>query len=166
MVEAPPEGPGALPASGRRNGRTNGVGLAGAAIAAVVLAGALGLTWWRLFRGADLVHEAFSVGGPWRWALGDRPFVDEQNLVQTAGLLSYPFFKLYAVLGGNDVTGLVLCGRHVYLAVSVLAGAGRVRPGPAFFTVGSGLRSSARRSSPSSCSRRRSSPRTRSPPCR
>ena len=121
MVEAPPEGPGALPASGGRNGRTNGVGLAGAAIAAVVLAGALGLTWWRLFRGADLVHEAFSVVIPWRWALGDRPFVDEQNLVQTAGLLSYPFFKLYAVLGGNDVTGLVLCGRHVYLAVSVLA---------------------------------------------
>ncbi|HEX5643730.1 MAG TPA: hypothetical protein VFZ86_15565 [Thermoleophilia bacterium] len=121
MVEAPPEGPGALPASGGRNGRTNGVGLAGAAIAAVVLAGALGLTWWRLFRGADLVHEAFSVVIPWRWALGDRPFVDEQNLVQTAGLLSYPFFKLYAVLGGNDVTGLVLYGRHVYLAVSVLA---------------------------------------------
>ena len=58
---------------------------------------------------------------PWRWALGDRPFVDEQNLVQTAGLLSYPFFKLYAVLGGNDVTGLVLYGRHLYLALTVIA---------------------------------------------
>ncbi len=121
MAESPPEGPGTRTAPGGRSGTTDSVGLAGAAITAVVLVTALGLTWRRLFRGAELVHEAFSVVIPWRWALGDRPFVDEQNLVQTAGLLSYPFFKLYAVLGGNDVTGVVLYGRHVYLAVSVLA---------------------------------------------
>ena len=120
MTEPAPEASDALPGPGARSGRTNGAALAGAAIAASVLATALGLTWWRLFRGADLTHEAFAIVIPWRWALGDRPFVDEQNLVQTAGLLSYPFFKLYAVLGGNDVTGLVLYGRHLYLALSVL----------------------------------------------
>lgn len=100
-----------------------------------LLAVALGLTWWRLFRGADLIHEAFSVVIPWRWTLGDRPFVDEQNLIQTAGLLSYPFFKLYAVLGGGDVSGVVLYGRHLYLVLAVLAAgavflfARRVLPG-------------------------------------
>ena len=92
----------------------------GLAVAAFLL-GAFTLTWWRLFRGADLVHEAYAVVIPWRWALGDRPFVDEQNLAQAAGLLAYPFFKLYALLGGNDVTGLVLYGRHLYLVLTVLA---------------------------------------------
>lgn len=121
MAEPPPEGPGTLAAPDGRSGAAHGVWSAGAAIVAVVLATAIGLTWWRLSRGADLVHEAFSVAIPWRWALGDRPFVDEQNLVQTAGLLSYPFVKLYAAFNGNDVTGLVLYGRHVYLGVSLLA---------------------------------------------
>jgi hypothetical protein len=89
--------------------------------AAVVLgAAALGLTWWRLQRGADLVDEAFSVLVPWRWALGDRPFVDEQNLSQSAGLLTYPFAKLYALVGGNDPGGLVLYDRYLYLALAVL----------------------------------------------
>ncbi|HET6493759.1 MAG TPA: hypothetical protein VFH61_00140, partial [Thermoleophilia bacterium] len=88
MTEPAPEASDALPGPGARSGRTNGAALAGVAIASSVLATALGLTWWRLFRGANLTHEAFAIVIPWRWALGDRPFVDEQNLVQTAGLLS------------------------------------------------------------------------------
>jgi hypothetical protein len=84
------------------------------------LAVAGALTWWRLQRGADLVDEAFSVLVPWRWALGDRPFVDEQNLSQSAGLISYPFVRLFALVGGNDVDGLVLYDRHLYLALGVL----------------------------------------------
>ncbi len=85
-----------------------------------VVAAALAFTWWRLWRGVDLVDEGFSVLVPWRWALGDRPFVNEQNLAQAAGLLSYPFFKLYALLGGGDSTGLVIYGRHLYLGFAVL----------------------------------------------
>lgn len=87
------------------------------------LVAALALTWWRLFRGADLVDEAFAVLVPWRWALGDRPFVDEQNLSQSAGLLAYPFVKLYSVARGGDVAGLVLYERHLYLALAVVAAA-------------------------------------------
>ena len=82
----------------------------------------VGRTWWRLFRGADLVDEAFSVLVPWRWALGDRPFVDEQNLSQSAGLITYPFVKLYALIGGNDPTGLVLYERHLYLGLGCSRG--------------------------------------------
>ncbi len=101
-----------------------------------VLAFALAFTWWRLWRGIDVVDEGFSVLVPWRWALGDRPFVQEQDLVQAAGLLSYPFVKLYELVGGGDVTGLVLYTRHVYLGFAVLVAASAyiaarrlVRPG-------------------------------------
>ena len=90
------------------------------AATAVFLALAAAVTLWRLWRGADLVDEAFSVLVPWRWALGDRPFVDEQNLSQAAGLLTYPFVKLYAFIGGNDPTGLVLYDRHLYLGLGAL----------------------------------------------
>ena len=71
------------------------------AVVSAFLAVALGLTWSRLHRGADLVDEAYFVLVPWRWTLGDRPFVDEQNLSQSAGLLAYPFVKLFALVRGR-----------------------------------------------------------------
>ncbi len=83
----------------------------------------MGLTWWRLHRGADLVDEAYFVLVPWRWTLGDRPFVDEQNLSQSAGLLAYPFVKLFALVRGHDVAGLVLFDRYLYLGLAVAAAA-------------------------------------------
>ncbi len=93
-----------------------------AAVVAFLAASSLA-TWRRLSRGADLVDEAFSVLVPWRWALGDRPFVNEQNLSQSAGLITYPFVKLFAVIEGRDVTGLVLYDRHIYLGLAVLTAA-------------------------------------------
>ncbi len=96
---------------------------ASAVAVAVFLVAALGLSWWRLFRGADLLDESFSVLVPWRWALGDRPFVDEQNLTQSAGLLAYPFVKLFALVRGENVAGLVLYERHLYLALAVVVAA-------------------------------------------
>jgi hypothetical protein len=121
MPEPSPDLADAGSTQGRLSGKHNDVGAAGVALTAAVVVAAVGLTWSRLFRGADLVDEAFFVLVPWRWALGDRPFVDEQNLAQAAGLLSYPFVKLYALLGGNDVTGLVLYDRHLYLLLSLFA---------------------------------------------
>lgn len=107
------------PARSRRGSGGGGVSIA----IAVFLVAALGLSWWRLLRGADLLDEAFSILVPWRWALGDRPFVDEQNLTQSAGLLAYPFVKLFALVRGGDVTGLVLFDRHLYLALAVVVAA-------------------------------------------
>ena len=89
-----------------------GLALAGAAIAVI-------LTWQRLFLGVDLQDESFSVVVPWRWALGDTPFVDEQNLTQVSSLLSFPFVKLFGMLQGYDVTGLMLYTRHVYLVMMI-----------------------------------------------
>ena len=109
------------PAESTTSEKTTSFALSGATAAvAASLVAALALTWWRLFRGADLVDEAFAVLVPWRWALGDRPFVDEQNLTQSAGLLAYPFVKLFALVRGGDVAGLVLYERHLYLALAVI----------------------------------------------
>ena len=76
-------------------------------------------TWQRLFLGVDLQDESFSIVVPWRWALGDTPFVNEQNLAQVGGLLEYPFVKLFGIVRDYDVTGLVLYTRHLYLLLMV-----------------------------------------------
>ena len=93
------------------------VGYAGLSIIGALLA--LALAWYRLFQGLDLGDESGSLVVPWRWALGDRPFVDEENLAQIPGLLLYPFVKLFAVVRDYDVTGLVLYGRHLYLVMAL-----------------------------------------------
>lgn len=88
-------------------------------LAVLAVAAALLLTWRRIFYGMDLQDESFYMLVPWRWALGDKPFVNEQNIAQISGFVEYPFVKLFAVLCGNDSTGLVLYTRHVYLALMV-----------------------------------------------
>jgi len=89
------------------------------AAAVAVAAGALAFTWSRLFVGMDLRDESFYVLVPWRFVLGDRPFVQERDLFQLPGLLEYPFLKLFGLLRGNDPTGLVLYTRHLYLLLMV-----------------------------------------------
>ena len=82
---------------------------------------ALTLAWRRLSLGVDLTDEGFTVAVPYRFALGARPFVDEMNILQTAGFFSFPFVKLYVWLRG--ATGIVLFMRHLYLAWTVLVAA-------------------------------------------
>jgi len=76
-------------------------------------------TWYRLFLGMDLRDESFSIVVPWRWALGDTPFVDEQNLAQIPSLLIYPFVKVFGLVRGYDPTGLILYTRHLYLLMMI-----------------------------------------------
>jgi len=83
------------------------------AVAAVVV------TWRRLFVGMDLQDESYYVLLPWRWVLGDRPFVHEQNMMPFPGMLTYPFVKVFGLLRGNDPTGLMLYTRHLYLLLMV-----------------------------------------------
>ena len=98
--------------SGGRRGAAPAV-FAAAAIASA--AAAVICTWQRLFLGTDLQDENFYIVVPWRWALGDTPFVNEQNLAQVSSLLEYPFVKLFGIVRDYDVTGLVLYTRHLYL---------------------------------------------------
>lgn len=111
------------PSGARRPGRRRLPSALGA-VALVVALIALSVAWRRLFLGTDLNDEGFSIALPYRFALGARPFVDEQSVLQTAAFFAYPFVKLYVVLTGGD-DGIVLFTRHLYLAwvtmVSVVA---------------------------------------------
>ena len=89
-----------------------------AAVAVAAVAAVLVVTWLRLFKGMDFQDESYYVLIPWRWALGDKPFVQEQNLAQIPGFVMYPFVKLFAVIRAYDVTGYVLYMRHLYLLMT------------------------------------------------
>ena len=88
-------------------------------ISVTVVVSAAAFTWLRLFVGMDLRDESFYVLVPWRWALGDTPFMQEQSLAQIPGFVMYPFAKLFAVIRDYDVTGYVLYMRHLYLFMMI-----------------------------------------------
>jgi hypothetical protein len=111
------EGPGSKRYGEGRGGVRAARSAAVAAVAAT--AAAVALTWYRLWQGIDLNDEAGWLVVPWRWALGDTPFVDEENLAQIPGFLVYPFVKAFALVRDYDVTGLVLYGRHLYLLMAL-----------------------------------------------
>lgn len=75
---------------------------------------------WRMTLGVDYTDEAFYVGIPWRFALGDRPYVDELNIAQNAALLVTPFVIVYRKIA--DFSGLFLFLR--WLEVAFYCGVG------------------------------------------
>ena len=81
---------------------------------------ALAATVWRLQRGVEFTDEAYYVAMPARFVMGDRPFVDELNIGQTAGLLLYPFVRIYAWIAGW--TGIYLFVRALYVAFFAVVG--------------------------------------------
>jgi hypothetical protein len=91
------------------------------AIAFAVAAGTVGVMFWRMRHGVDFSDEAFYAALPLRFALGDRPFIDELNITQTAGLLIYPFVKVYTAIVGS-AAGLMLSLRILYLAFFACVG--------------------------------------------
>jgi hypothetical protein len=71
------------------------------------------LSWYRLRFGVDFTDEAFYIAVPYRFALGDRLFIDELSLAPFA-IFSIPFIKLHLWLQG-DLDGVVLSMRQIYL---------------------------------------------------
>jgi len=71
-----------------------------------------------LFFGVSFGDEAIQIAIPYRFLLGDRPFLDEHNLIQSAHFISYPFFNAYYRIFGN-IEGIVWFGRLLYLAFSL-----------------------------------------------
>ena len=92
-----------------------------AVIALGIVLAVLFLTWRRLFFGVDFTDEAFYIALPYRFALGDIPIKDEQNLAQLAGVLLMPFMRLFLYYQGNT-DGIVLFSRHLHFAFTVLVG--------------------------------------------
>ena len=95
--------------------RTPG-GLAAVAICVAALVAML----WRMRFGLDVSDEAFYVALPVRFALGDKPFVDELNIAQTAGLLIYPIIRVYTAIAGTS--GIFYFIRLLYLVFFGLVG--------------------------------------------
>jgi hypothetical protein len=77
-------------------------------------------SYLRIYLGIDFTDEAFYISLPYRFVLGNLPIVDEQSIYQFAGVLTYPFFKVFHLIySGNE--SIVLYARHLYfLAVSLL----------------------------------------------
>jgi hypothetical protein len=72
--------------------------------------------------GATYTDEPFYIAMPYRFGLGDRPFVDEYNFLQTFGLLLYPIVDLYTHIT-HGTTGIVLFMRGCYLSLMLVTGA-------------------------------------------
>lgn len=68
----------------------------------------------------DLTDESFSVALPYRFVLGDKPFVDEICIQQTAGILLVPFVWIFVKITGGT-TGLVFYVRVLHLLVKGIA---------------------------------------------
>src|SRR5207253_156921 len=72
--------------------------------------------WFRVHYGVDFTDEAFYLVMPLRFVLGDRPFVDELNVAQTAGVVAWPFVGTFYKLTGGTA-GIVLAARVMLLAI-------------------------------------------------
>lgn len=90
------------------------------AVAALFGVGLLVALAHRFRLGAELTDETFSIALPYRFVLGDRPFVDEVSTAQSAGLIALPFVWLYVKLKGGT-TGLVLFARGLHFAFKGVA---------------------------------------------
>lgn len=81
----------------------------------------LALLYNRLYFGVEFSDEAFYVAIPFRFVLGDRPFIDEMNMAQTMGLISYPFLKLFYLVS-HSTEAVVLFMRHLFFVFYGLIG--------------------------------------------
>ncbi len=79
------------------------------------------LMYQRLRLAVDFTDESFSTALAYRFALGDRPFIDEVNSAQTAGILLWPFVWTYLKIVGSS-SGLMLFTRLVFLAFKLGTG--------------------------------------------
>ena len=86
----------------------------------------VGLWLWRIEHGVDLSDESLYLAFPMRFALGDRPFLDDRGLGQGAGLLVTPIVFLYHLVVRSNA-GLVLFMRGCYLGFLLVVGASMAR---------------------------------------
>ncbi len=75
------------------------------------------LAYARIYFGIDVGDEAFYVALPYRFAIGDKPYVDEWNLCQGTALLLTPVVALYMKVRGSS-DGIILFLRHLYFLMT------------------------------------------------
>ncbi len=74
---------------------------------------ALAFCVYRLFFGCDLTDEGYYIALPWRFVLGDKPFIDEAYILQTAAIPLIPLIKLFSVFS-HGTEGIMLFTRFAY----------------------------------------------------
>ena len=85
----------------------------------VVIAGMTVLFLVRSVFGFDWSDETYYLALPYRFSLGDRPFLDSWDIHQTGALLIAPILWLYRLVVG-DMTGVLLFMRIFYICVDAL----------------------------------------------
>lgn len=69
----------------------------------------------RLWFGVDFTDEAFYSALPHAFSLGLKPYAEELNVTQNAGILLAPIYRIFTcATGGTD--GVVLFNRHLFFA--------------------------------------------------
>jgi len=77
------------------------------------------LTYNHLFYGVDFGDEAVYAAAPYRFALGDKRFVDDTTLFQITSLISFPLVKFYYEIT-HSTDGIILFLRQAYFIFSLL----------------------------------------------
>lgn len=86
----------------------------GAIVGGVIFAAVFLLWVWRIQRGIDLSDEALYLALPVRFALGDRPFLDDRSSYQGMGILTVPLAFVYRLFFRHN-DGVVLFFRSCFL---------------------------------------------------
>ncbi len=110
----------------------------GVVVALVAFAASLALWGWRIQRGIDLTDESLYVALPIRFALGDRPFLDDRNSYQGAGILTTPLVFVYRLVVG-DSAGVVLFLRASFLLSLAAIGVAVARASRGWIAPGSAI---------------------------
>ncbi len=77
------------------------------------------VSYLRIYLGIDFTDEALYSAIPYRFVLGDRPFVDEWNLTQASALFTFPLFYLFSLFS-PDGEWWMLFARHLGFFLSVV----------------------------------------------
>lgn len=104
----------------RKRGPAGASSLVVGALALAATLVVLGLMIRRMRYGLDWTDEAFYVSLPARFVQGDRPFADELNVAQNAGIFLWPFFKVYSWFKGW--TGIFAFVRVLFITFFILVG--------------------------------------------
>ncbi len=76
------------------------------------------LTYVRLFWGVDFTDEAFTVALPYRFVLGDKPFLDDFSMAQSSAIFLIPLSRLFHFFNSEN-SSVVLYFRHLYFVFSL-----------------------------------------------
>ena len=80
------------------------------------------IVFFKCNKGYPNVDEMFYLTVPYRFLLGDAPFVHEWHLSQMSGILLYPMVSFWYKLNGN-LDGIVLFARQVFAVINCAYGA-------------------------------------------